>query len=254
MVIKLEQRMAGWKANLLSTGGRVTMLKSVLECLLVYYMSSFQIPKIVKLVLDRILRRFLWGGSSYKRKLHWVDWESVCNLKENGGLGIVDLRLKNRALLNKWIWRYGYEPKAMWKSIIVSKYGGEFDGLTPCIGNRRRFSKLWTNITRPLWYQENQIGVSSDSGYCLGDGRNIRFWWDEWIDRVVLKRAFPQIFALSVNKEGKVRDFGSWINNYWSWKIILKRRLFDWELYQWSDICEILKRSIVCDNLKDSYI
>ena len=37
------------------------------------------------------------------RKVHWVDWESVCNPKENAGLGIVDLNIKNRALLNKWV-------------------------------------------------------------------------------------------------------------------------------------------------------
>ena len=70
VVAKLEQRMVGWKASRLSIGGRVTMLNSVLACLPVYYMSLFQISKTVKLVLDRILRRFLWGGSSNKRKLH----------------------------------------------------------------------------------------------------------------------------------------------------------------------------------------
>ena len=139
-------------------------------------MSLFQISNSVKLVLDRILRRFLWGRSSNKRKLHWVDWKSVCNLKENRGLGIVDLRLRNRVLLNKWIWRYGEESEAMWKSIIVSKYEGEFDGLTLCIRNQRRFSKLWTNITKPFCQQRNQISAPSDCAYCLGDRRNIRFW------------------------------------------------------------------------------
>ena len=254
VVEKFEQRLTGWKASLLSMGGRVTLLKSVLTSLPIFYMSLFQIPKTVKLVLDRILRRFLWGGSSNKRKVHWVDWNSVCNLKENGGLGIVDLKLRNRALLNKWIWRYGEESDAMWKSIIVSKYGGESDGLTPCIGNQRRFSKLWTNITKPFCQQRNQIGAPSDCRYCLGDGRNIRFWWDEWIEGVVLRLAFPRIFALAANKEGKVRDLGRWINNYWSWKIVLRRRLFDWELYQRHEICEMLKMYVVSDNFKDSYI
>ena len=47
------------------------------------------------------------------RKIHWVDWESVCNPKENAGLGIVDLNIKNRALLNKWVWKYSDEPNVM---------------------------------------------------------------------------------------------------------------------------------------------
>ena len=70
VVEKFEQRLAGWKATLLSIGGRVTLLKSVLTSLPVFYMSLFQISNTVKLVVDRILRRFLWGGSSNKRKLH----------------------------------------------------------------------------------------------------------------------------------------------------------------------------------------
>ena len=68
----------------------------------------------------------------------------------------------------------------------------------------------------------------------------------------MLRLAFPRIFALAANKEGKVRDFGRWINNYWSWKIVLRRRLFDWELYQWHEICEMLKMYVVSDNFKDS--
>ncbi|XWS54084.1 hypothetical protein CRYUN_Cryun10bG0058500 [Craigia yunnanensis] len=87
VVKNVKKRMAGWKSDLLSIGGQVTMMKSVLACLPVYYMSLFQISNTIKLVLERILRRFLWGGSSIKRKMHCVDWKSVCNLKENGGLG-----------------------------------------------------------------------------------------------------------------------------------------------------------------------
>ena len=132
---KFEKRLAGWKSNILPMGGRVIMLKVVLACLPVYYLSLFQIPKTIKEDLDKIQRRFLWGGSSSNKKLHWVDWKSVCNLKELGGLGLIDLNLKNRALLNKWIWRFSEEPKALWSSIICSKYGGNQSSLIPCVDN-----------------------------------------------------------------------------------------------------------------------
>ena len=75
-------------------GGRVTLLKVIFACLPVYFLSLFQIPKTVKEELDRIQRRFLWGGSSISRKLHWVNWKSVCNLKKFGGLGIMDIGFK----------------------------------------------------------------------------------------------------------------------------------------------------------------
>ena len=103
VVKKFESRLAGWKSNLLSMGGRVTMIKSVLACLLIYFMSLFQIPRTIKDKLDKIQKKFLWGGSSSSRKIQWVDWKSVCNLKGNGGLDIGDIGIKNRGLLYKWV-------------------------------------------------------------------------------------------------------------------------------------------------------
>ena len=64
------------------------------------------------------------GGSDTIKKIHWVDWNSMCNLKANGGLGVMDVDIKNRALLYKWFWRYGDEPNALWRAIIDSKYRG----------------------------------------------------------------------------------------------------------------------------------
>ena len=36
--------------------------------------------------------------------------------------------------------------------------------------------------------------------------------------------------------------------------ILLKRRLFRWELNQWDDFCVILKGFVMCESLKDSFI
>ncbi|XWS10695.1 hypothetical protein CRYUN_Cryun38cG0019600 [Craigia yunnanensis] len=91
-------------------------------------------------------------------------------------------------------------------------------------------------------------------GFSLVDGSKISFWWDNWNEGGVLKLVFLRIFALSVNKDGKVKDFGYWINNTWSWKINHRRKLFEWELHHWHDLWSLLKRYVVSDNLKDSLI
>ena len=59
IVEKLGRRLVGWKSNLLSMGDRVTMIKSVLACLPIYFMSLFQISHSIKDKLDKIQRRFL---------------------------------------------------------------------------------------------------------------------------------------------------------------------------------------------------
>ncbi|KAE8661136.1 putative undecaprenyl diphosphate synthase [Hibiscus syriacus] len=46
-------------------------------------------------------------------KIHWVNWNNVCNSKNEGGLGVRNLNSMNRALLGKWSWRK-VPPQASW--------------------------------------------------------------------------------------------------------------------------------------------
>ena len=114
---------------------------------------------------------------------------------------------------------------------------------------------MWNNITKGL---DNQnfffYGPSSCIGFSFGDGSRIHFWGDEWIEGVVLRDDFPRIFVLSVNKLGKVKDFGFRNNNVWHWEISLRRKLFGWELQQWSNLLSTLKRFVVYDSFKDSFV
>lgn len=43
--------------------------------------------------------------------------------KKHGGLGIKNLSLHNRSLLQKWHWRFNNEDSAMWRKFISQKYG-----------------------------------------------------------------------------------------------------------------------------------
>lgn len=58
-----------------------------------------------------------------KKKIHWVSWEKMCRLKDLGGVGIKDLGLINKALLNKWNWRILVEEDAIWASLLNHRYG-----------------------------------------------------------------------------------------------------------------------------------
>ncbi|GKA46359.1 RNA-directed DNA polymerase, eukaryota, reverse transcriptase zinc-binding domain protein [Tanacetum coccineum] len=50
LIDRFKARLSGWKANLLSIGGRLTLIKSVLGSLGIYYLSIFKASEAVKVV------------------------------------------------------------------------------------------------------------------------------------------------------------------------------------------------------------
>ena len=67
---RFEQRLSSWKGKNLSTGGRLTLINSVLSSLPMYMMSFFEIPKGVHKKLDYFRSRFFWQSDEHKRKYH----------------------------------------------------------------------------------------------------------------------------------------------------------------------------------------
>ncbi|RVW26439.1 hypothetical protein CK203_086136 [Vitis vinifera] len=56
----------------------------------------------VRLRLEKIQRDFLWGGDALEQRPHLVRWNLVCLERKKGGLGVRNLALMNKALLDKW--------------------------------------------------------------------------------------------------------------------------------------------------------
>ena len=50
-------------------------------------------------------------------------------------------------------------------------------------------------------------------GYSLGCDNNIKFWVDEWIDDCIFYLCYPHIYAIAINKNLSVFEFGSWTNS-----------------------------------------
>ncbi|XP_026396984.1 uncharacterized protein LOC113291698 [Papaver somniferum] len=121
VIQKMKKKLAPWKRVFLNKAGRITLIRSALESITTYFMSLLILPVAVEKELNIIMRRFLWGEEGDQRKMSWVSWLKICNLKENGGLGIRNLRLVNKALLAKWHWRYAREKQALWRRIVCEK-------------------------------------------------------------------------------------------------------------------------------------
>ncbi|MFS7900382.1 hypothetical protein Hanom_Chr00s109717g01807231 [Helianthus anomalus] len=118
-----KNRLSAWKAKVLSIGGRVVLIKSVLESLPVYYFSLYKAPVTVFNKLEALIKRFLWGGTDEVHKVHWVAWSKVTKSKHKGGLGLNKLEDNNNALLLKWLCRYRVERGALWRKVVDSVHG-----------------------------------------------------------------------------------------------------------------------------------
>ncbi|KAL4383150.1 hypothetical protein GQ457_15G021490 [Hibiscus cannabinus] len=121
LIDKFKNKLAGWKAKLLSFAGRLTLVKSVLASLPVYFISLFPLPAAVNSTLTSLIIRFLWGALESK-VIYWIRWETLCLPKSCGGLGLINFKVKNRALLNKWLWRFGTECDSLWRKVLCAKY------------------------------------------------------------------------------------------------------------------------------------
>ena len=122
---RFRKKLALWKRQYISKVGRLTLIKSTLTNLPIYIMSLFRITKGVKVRLEKIQRDCLWGGGDLDKKIHLINWSTVCSGKKKGGLGIQSLIKLNKSLLGKWNWRLAMEDKPPWKILIKVKYGLE---------------------------------------------------------------------------------------------------------------------------------
>ena len=95
---RFRKRLAMWKRQYISKGGRLTLVKSMLASLPIYFMSLFRMPRRVRLRLGKIQRDFLWGDGALESKPHVVKWDIVCLDKGKGGLGFRHLNSLNKAL------------------------------------------------------------------------------------------------------------------------------------------------------------
>jgi hypothetical protein len=221
--------------------GRVVLINTVLASIPVFYLSFLKMPSLVRKTIVGLQRKFLWGGTSGdKEKITWVSWRDGCRPKEEGGLGVKDLKWFHTSLLTKWRWRLLVDHDSLWKKVLEAKYGGVGRGsLSLPRGNK--FSLWWKDIV-----EIGKInGVEGDWTQLvfskkLGCGGSTRFWLDRWVGVAPLCDTFPRLFKVSLQSESLIKDMGEWSNDIWHWKLKWQRTFFNWEEASLSHLMELI--------------
>jgi hypothetical protein len=129
IVATVGSRVDPWQGRFMSSAARLILTDTCLSSMPLHAMSLFLLPDGTHAGFDKHRSRFFWEGTGDKRKQHWVNWQEVCQPKDQGGLGITNTRIMNIALLVKWIWRLFKDAleDTLWHRIIRAKYPGATD-------------------------------------------------------------------------------------------------------------------------------
>ncbi|XP_071689538.1 uncharacterized protein [Rutidosis leptorrhynchoides] len=255
VIEKFYLKLSNWKARSISYGGRLTLIKSVLSSLPLYYFSLFRAPLSVLKSLEYIRRNFFWGGTGENSKLSWVKWDECLLPYDFGGLNIGSLRGKNLALLGKWFWRAKTEPNALWVTIIKSIYGS--NGLLPptCLSGPVGCGSVWSNIFRAvIMIEKLDTNFASSFIKIIGDVADTDFWNDSWLCGAPLKQRFPRLFHLDEDSNARVQDRITWMDHSFVCNFRWKRDVSGRAINELDSLMALLNDYVKQDKAKDSWI
>lgn len=118
MVDKVRKILSIWRGRFFPIVDRVTLINSVLNSIPIFILSFYKTPTKFLKEIYKIQSNFLWYDSEDRKTIHLVGLQRVCRLKEEGGIGIKNMELFNRAFFLKWNWRILVFKEAVWYGIL----------------------------------------------------------------------------------------------------------------------------------------
>jgi len=88
----------------LSYAGRMELIRSVLFGMVQFWLSIFPMPENVINQITCMCKNFLWTGNTVRNKFALVTWKHICLPKNEGGLGLYDIKARNNCFIAKQLW------------------------------------------------------------------------------------------------------------------------------------------------------
>eukprot|EP00253_Pinus_taeda_P017324 PITA_17324 len=238
LIAKIEARISHWSFRWLSRAGRLTLLKSILMAIPVYWAALTWIPKGIMEKIRRLCCRFLWSGSNEKSVLPWVAWDKIARPKDWGRWGIKRLPEFSLSLAAKSGWRL-ITMVNLWTWVIRRKYIDPTP-LEDWIRSQEKKSKQSSVIWKATI--EGFSVIEQGPAWKVGDGRNVKIGRDPWVGCNESFALSPSLlrhldgrggyspkegYSYLMEKKGwSVPEW--WSKNIWKLKCPMKSRIFLW--------------------------
>jgi hypothetical protein len=115
-------------------------------------------------------------------------WDILCQPKEQRGLEIHNLDIKNRVLLNKWLYHL-LTTDGTWQQILRNKY----------LGTKPLAHAQWKSGDSDFWaslmkvrQEFFQYGI-----FIIQNGSQIRFWEDRWLGNRTLRDQYFGLYNIA---------------------------------------------------------
>ena len=119
---KIEGRIGCWNYKFLSRGGRLVILKVVLQSIRVYWATIAYILKGILQKLRKNFFSFLWSSNRHSERIPLARWKLLASPKDLGGWGIKNPFLFYQTLAAKTLWHLIKNPDSLWGKVLISKY------------------------------------------------------------------------------------------------------------------------------------
>lgn len=148
IMYKMQARLNGFDAKLLSMTRRMILAKVVLLAIPSYFIQAAMVLVDICQKIKLIVRQFLWGSIDTRRKPALVKWESCCKPFSHGGLGLRRLVPQNESFLMKLTFQIVTKMDTLWVKVLCNKYKLA-DTCSQQI-NRTNYSYVWRSLTK-IW-------------------------------------------------------------------------------------------------------
>jgi hypothetical protein len=229
LVNAVALKMEPWQGRFMSSAARLTLINACLSNLPIYSMGLFLLSDGTHEGFDRHRCRFFWEGQGNKMKYHMVAWEDICKPKAQGGLGVMNTKLMNLALMTKWIWRMLTEDdsKLLWLQLLKAKYPVDQFFSSTAVGGS------------PFWHSLHKLKAVFKQGarFFPGSNSDVRFWTDHWTGEEALSVRYPRLFQICADPEISIErayeDDG--------WRIFFRRSFGQEETTLWQQLVQDLE-------------
>ena len=146
----------------------MAVINSLLTSIALYSMCSLQIPNKILEHIQKIRRHCLWDKKTEHGKTcnSLAAWDRVCRPKKKGGLGVLNLKIQNEALLLKFQDTFYNKVDTPWVTLLWNSYYTEKvpHAMDPC------GSFWWRDVFKLNYiYRGAQVApLVMDAPFCFG--------------------------------------------------------------------------------------